>query len=121
MTLFTGPSGYNGIKVVNSFSELVSTSFADGVNALCWARMLPGDFDEVVEQLGVGEGIVSLDETRLLSLQVNAAGRAAIDFLIEDLRLLRALDLDPVLNCIHGYPRDENPGPVPTDVFSFHA
>ena len=26
-----------------------------------------------------------------------------------------------MLNCIHGYPRDEQPGPVPTDVFSFHA
>jgi len=29
--------------------------------------------------------------------------------------------LDPVLNCIHGYPRDEGSGPVATDVFSFHA
>jgi hypothetical protein len=26
-----------------------------------------------------------------------------------------------VLNCIHGYPRDEDPGPVATDVFSFHV
>lgn len=26
-----------------------------------------------------------------------------------------------MLNCIHGYPRDEAPGPIPTDVFSFHA
>jgi len=26
-----------------------------------------------------------------------------------------------VLNCIHGYPRDEEPGRVRTDVFSFHA
>ena len=29
--------------------------------------------------------------------------------------------MQPVLNCIRDYPRDENPGPVPTDVFSFHA
>src|SRR6185369_11174726 len=35
--------------------------------------------------------------------------------------LLREHNLDPVLNCIHGYPHDENPGPVSTDVFSFHA
>jgi hypothetical protein len=26
-----------------------------------------------------------------------------------------------VLNCIYGYPRDDEPGPVATDVFSFHA
>ncbi|MBC8001589.1 MAG: hypothetical protein H7X97_03280, partial [Opitutaceae bacterium] len=43
------------------------------------------------------------------------------DILIEDQRILRERDLDPVLNCINGYPRDENPGPVPTDVFSFHV
>ena len=26
-----------------------------------------------------------------------------------------------MLNCIHGYPRDEDAAPVATDVFSFHA
>lgn len=26
-----------------------------------------------------------------------------------------------MLNCIHGYPREEVPGPVRTDVFSFHV
>jgi hypothetical protein len=31
------------------------------------------------------------------------------------------LERAPVLNCIHGYPHDEGPGPVATDVFSFHA
>ncbi|MGB8170874.1 MAG: hypothetical protein WCF18_25440, partial [Chthoniobacteraceae bacterium] len=41
--------------------------------------------------------------------------------MLEDQRRLVELDRDPVLNCIHGYPRDEEPGPVPTDVFSFHA
>jgi len=121
MTPFTPPPGYTRIKVVNSFPELVSTPFANGVNALCWPRTLPGDFSEVVEKLGVGEGIATLDETRLLSLPVSTAGWTAIELLLEDQWLLRALDLDPALNCIHGYPRDENPGPVPTDVFSFHA
>jgi len=121
MASFTLPPGYTRIKVVGSFAELVQTPFAAGINALCWERTLPGDFSEVVEQLGGSEGITTLDDSRLLSLPVSAAGRAAIDLLLEDQRLLRALDLDPVLNCIDGYPRDENPGPVPTDVFSFHA
>ncbi len=121
MIPFTPPPGYTRIKVVNSFHELVTTRFANGVNALCWQRTLPGDFSEVVKQLGVSERIVTLDESRLLALPVSAAGRAAIDVLLEDQRLLRDRDLEPVLNCIHGYPRDEEPGPVSTDVFSFHA
>ena len=52
---------------------------------------------------------------------MSAAGRAAVEVLLEDQRLLREHDLDPALNCIHGYPRDENPGPVSTHVFSFHG
>ena len=121
MIPFTPPPGYSRIRVVNSFHELVTTRFEGGINALCWQRTLPGDFGEVVEQLGVSEGVVTLDESRLLTLPVSAAGRAAIDVLLEDQRLLRDRDLEPVLNCIHGYPRDEESGPVPTDVFSFHA
>jgi hypothetical protein len=121
MTPFTLPPGYSRLKLVESFHELVTTPFAVDVNALCWPRALPGDFGEVVARLGAGEGIVTLDDARLRSLPVSAAGRVAIDFLLEDQRRLRELGRDPVLNCIHGYLRDENPGPVPTDVFSFHA
>lgn len=110
------------IKPVHSFAELAATPFAGGVNALCWERALEGDFPEVVTLLGQDdEAIVTLDESRLLALPVSPAGRVAVDRMIADLRLLRALGGEPVLNCIHGYPRDEEPGPVATDVFSFHA
>jgi hypothetical protein len=109
------------VKRVNSFQALVATPFANGVNALCWARPLTGDFCEVVEKLGVSEGITALDDARLLSLPVSAAGRAAIELMLEDRRLLRDHGRSPELNCIQGYPRDDDPGPVPTDVFSFHA
>ena len=121
MIPFSLPPGYNRIKVVNSFHELVSTPFGHGVNALCWQRTLPGEFSEIVAQLGVGEGITTLDDTRLHSLRAGAANRAAIDILLEDQHRLRAVDLEPVLDCVNGYLRDENPGPVPTDVYSFHA
>ena len=121
MNPFSLPPDYARLKVVKSFQELVATPFADGVNALCWPRALPGDFGEVVALLGRGEGITTLDEAQLLSLPVSAAGRAAIEVLLEDQRLLREHDRDPSLNCVHGYPSDEEPGPVPTDVFSFHA
>jgi len=121
MTPLSLPPDYPCIKQVQSFHELVTTPFANGVNALCWPRTLTGDFEEVMQHLDRTEAIVTLDEARLLALPVSSAGRAAIDILLADLRLLRDHELAPVLNCINGYPRDEQPGPVPTDVFSFHA
>ncbi len=121
MTSFTPPPDYPRVKRVHCFEELVASPFADGVNALCWPRILPGDFAAVVAMLGAGEGIITLDEARLQSLPVSAAGRMAVEILLEDQQRLRALDRDPVLNCIYDYPRDEEPGPVSTDVFSFHA
>ena len=121
MTPHALASCYPRIKVVESFHELATTPFANGVNALCWPRVLPGDFGEVVELLGSGDGIDTIEETRLRNLPASAEGRTAIDILLEDQRLLRELDRDPALNCIHRYLRDEAPGPVSTDVFSFHA
>ncbi|MEO6787045.1 MAG: hypothetical protein ABI318_13005 [Chthoniobacteraceae bacterium] len=121
MPPFTPPPGYTRIKVVESFDELVTTPFGGGVNALCWERTLIGDFSEVVERLGVSEGIATLDDSRLNGLCLSAAGRAAVDILLEDQRLLRECGLEPVLDCIHGYPRDEEPEVVRTDVYSFHV
>jgi len=115
------PVDYPGIRLVQSFEELAGADFAQGVNALCWPRVLTGNFEEVVVQLGAGEDIVTLDEERLRGLSVSAAGRMAIEQMLADLQRLRELDREPVLNCIYGYPRDEEAGPVATDVFSFHA
>jgi hypothetical protein len=120
MTIPHWPTNSSRVRLVGSFSELLSTPWADGVNALCWPRDLDGDFGEVVARLGVGEqGIVALDEKRLRALPLSVAGWAAADAMLEDFRRLREHGLDPALNCIHGYPRDE--AAWPTDVFSFHA
>lgn len=121
MTSLRLPSDYTRIRRVRSFQELVTTPFADGINALCWERSLPGDFNEIMAQLGAAEGIATLDAARLRGLRVSAAGRAAVDCLLEDQRLLREHGLAPELNCIGGYPRDDAPGAVRTDVYSFHA
>ncbi|MFZ4768139.1 MAG: hypothetical protein ACOYMN_24590, partial [Roseimicrobium sp.] len=110
---------HDNVKLVHSFEELVATPFSGSVNALCWQRTLPGDFAEVVRELRAGEGITTLDDAELEALPVSAQGRVAIGVLLEDLRLLRARDLDPVLDCINGYLRDETPGPIATDVYSF--
>ena len=115
------PPNHPRIRVVGSFQELLTTPFAGEVNALCWPRVLPGDFNEVVKLLGPGDGIIPLDEELLRSLPLGEAGRVAIEIMLEDQRLLREQNLDPELNCIHHYPRDESEGPIATDVFSFHA
>ena len=114
-------SAYHRIRCVRSFAELAAGRFTDGVNALCWPRTLPGDFGEVVRLLGKTEAIDVIDEARLRALNLSPAGRVAADMILSDLRLLREQERDPVLNCIHGYPRDEEAGPVATDVFSWHA
>ncbi|MES2440945.1 MAG: hypothetical protein V4584_17910 [Verrucomicrobiota bacterium] len=115
------PPDHPRVKVVGSFHELLTTPFADGVNALCWPRALPGDFGEVAARLGAGDGIVPLDEEQLRSLPLGEAGRVAVEIMLEDRRLLREQDLDPEINAIHAYDRDETDGPVATDVLSFHV
>lgn len=67
------------------------------------------------------DGIVVVDEAHLQALTLSPAGQAAVAAILADLKRLRELERDPVLNCIHGYPCDEEPGPVATDVFSYHA
>lgn len=117
-------SGIPRVRLVHSFEELLATPFADGVNALCWARELPGDFAEVVQLLEgrkQEEGIRSLDEATLQSLPLGETGKKAVDVLVEDLQRLQALGLDPLLDCIRSYPREEEPGAVRTDVYSWHV
>lgn len=115
------PPDYPRIRRVRSFEELVGTRFEDGINALCWERTLAGDFGEVVGKLSVGEGITGIDDEHLLEMAVSPSGREAIERLLADQRLLRALDLDPALDCVQGHLRPASSAPVATDVYSFHA
>jgi len=106
---------------MDSFQELLSTPFRDGINAMYWPRKLEGDFGEVIRHLSLEDELTSLEEDQLLALSLSRAGQAAIRILVEDMKLLRELELDPVLNAIFSYPRETDPGPVPVDVYSFHA
>lgn len=121
MDASTSAPVHPSIRMVGGFQELVTTPLADGVNALCWPRVLAGNFAEVVSLLGAGEGFVNLDEDLLRSLPLSDEGRIAVEVMLEDLRMLREQDLEPELNLIHAYQRDEHPGPIATDVFSWHA
>jgi hypothetical protein len=121
MTPFTHPLSFPRVKTVSDFDALVSTPFTNGVNALCWPRSLDGDYAEVMRAISGDDPIINLDDTALRSLSLTAVGRLAAETMIADLHRLRARGLDPSLNCINGYPHDDDPGPVRTDVFSFHA
>lgn len=109
------------VRRVGSFEALRTTPFADGVNALCWERALPGDYAEVIAKLGPGEGIVALEDERLRTLDLSPAGRIAADALLADQELLRRHDLAPSLNCVYDCVRGADAGTVPTDVTSFHV
>lgn len=108
------------VRLVASFDELISTPFAGDVNALCWPRRLPGDFEEVAARLDAGAGITTIDDDTLASLALSPAGSAARDRMLADLAMMRAQGLDPVLDCVRGYPRGESDGPIRPDVYSFH-
>jgi hypothetical protein len=112
---------YHRVRRVGSFAEMAAARFTDGVNALCWPRTLTGDFAEVVQALGRGPELDVIEEDRLRSLGLSDRGCQAVAVILDDLRQLRVLGRDPVLNCIHAYSRDERAGPLATDVFSWHA
>jgi hypothetical protein len=114
-------AGQPRVRLVRSFEELRTTRFADGVNALCWERTLPGDFAEVIAKLGPGEGIVALEDERIRALELSPAGKLAAETMLADQQLLRDHDLAPSLNCVYDCVRGSDAGTVPTDVTSFHV
>lgn len=121
MTLPLPATAQSQVRCVDCFAALRDTPLTDGINALCWPRVLAGDFGEVVAALSTGEGIVPLDEARLLSLALSPAGQIARDIMLHDWRLLRDHGFAPELNCIYAYPRDEDAAVFATDVYSWHA
>lgn len=109
------------IRIVESFDELVGTPFSGEVNALCWARALPGDFAEIARKLDAEPGITTLSDDDLAALDLSEAGHIAREVLRADQALLRDHGLDPVLDCVTGHPRVPAQGPIATDVYSFHT
>jgi hypothetical protein len=117
--LFKAPN--DRVRVVADFDELVSTRFDGRVNALCWPRMLEGDFDAVACALAVPRGITHLDEEMLRALELDAAGKRAVEVMVADLKLLEAHGLQPSLDCVNGYTHDDAADLLRTDVCSFHV
>lgn len=118
------PADYLRIQCVSSFEALVSTPLAGDVNALCWVRQLEGDFDAVARALddGAGGNMGPVEDVDLHALAgLSPRGRLAVECLLEDRAQLSTRGLDPTLDCIKTYPRDELGALVATDVHSFHV
>ncbi|MDQ8201391.1 hypothetical protein [Pelagicoccus sp. SDUM812003] len=109
------------VKYVDSFQELLDVRFSDGVNALCWRRNLPGDFDAVARKLRHHKTITPLETSTLLGLELDAAGTTARAQMIADQTLLRDAGLQPSLEIVPGYDPQLESQPVSTDVCSWHA
>lgn len=108
------------VRYVESWEELVSAQLSAEVNALCWRRTFDGDFGEVITALDGNAGVVNLCDAQLRSLRLSVAGQAAVGAMQSDVRRLEEHGLEPELNYITTYPRDQT-SVVATDVYSFHV
>ena len=109
------------IHCVSSFNELIATPFHGDVNALCWTRILQGDFSEIVNKISLTENISELEEEELRELPLTEQGQLARNILLNDLAILKTHGASPVLNLIKFYDRDDAFPLISTDVYSFHV
>ncbi|MBL9113962.1 MAG: hypothetical protein JNJ83_03075 [Verrucomicrobiaceae bacterium] len=109
------------VRLVHSFDELLSTPFQADVNALCWQRKLDGDFSELLQHIESDTDIVILDEAPFQRMPLSAAGKIASQAMLADFTRLLNAGLQPTIECVNGYQRDDPDSPVQTDVFSFHV
>lgn len=106
---------------VSTFSELVGTPFQGMVNALCWKRVLDGDFKEIADKLQLKENITEVSAEDLCALQLSESGCTARETILNDIRLLTDFGASPSLNLLRCYERDEELGFISTDVYSYHV
>lgn len=107
--------------MVADFSELVRTNFKGAMNAICWQRDLPGDFQEIVAKLELDENITEISTADLDALQLSDQGNVARKIILNDLQLLTDFGASPSLNLLKCYERDDELDFISTDVYSFHV
>ena len=107
--------------MVADFSELVRTNFKGAMNAICWQRDLPGDFQEIVAKLELDENITEISTADLDALQLSDQGKVARKIILNDLQLLTDFGASPSLNLLKCYERDDELDFISTDVYSFHV
>ncbi|WP_231491403.1 DUF1826 domain-containing protein [Pedobacter sp. Leaf170] len=109
------------VKVVSSFTELAESPFEGQQNAVCWARQPEGDFEALVHQLQLKDDVTEVSAEDLLKLNLSAAGSAARNTILKDLKCLKDFGAQPTLNLLRAYPRDDTFDFISTDVYSFHV
>lgn len=114
-------SAHKQVATVSSFSELITKHFHGEVNALCWQRILEGDFKEIVSQLQLKENITEISIEDLQQLNLSDKGNRAREIIIDDLANLTAFGAMPTLNLLKSYDRDDEFDFISTDVYSFHV
>lgn len=91
------------------------------MNAVCWARTLNGDFEEIINEVNQQENITILEMEELCAMQLSEQGEWARTILLHDWNLLKAHGASPTLNVIQYYERDVACPFFATDVYSFHV
>ncbi|WP_337050701.1 DUF1826 domain-containing protein [Elizabethkingia meningoseptica] len=107
--------------IVSTFSELVTAAFQGNTNALCWHRVLEGDFQEIVIKLQLDDNITEVAAEDLLALELSEEGNMARNIILNDLQLLTDFGASPSLNLLKCYERDEEFDFISTDVYSWHV
>lgn len=109
------------ILIVTNFHDFVSTPFIGSINAICWKRVLRGDFSEIVDKIEFKENMISIELQQLQELELSEQGQLAREIIMNDMKLLEAYGASPILNVIKNYERDDENPFFPTDVYSFHV
>ena len=109
------------IQYVTNFQDLVSMPFHGEMNAICWTRKLIGDFSEIANKIKSNENITVINKEELFDLELSEQGQLAREILLNDLQVLKAHGVSPILNLIKYYERDDTYPFLPTDVYSFHV
>lgn len=112
--------GYGRVRVVRSWEAFAATPLDGDCNAVCLSRELDGDFAEVARLAGSGGGVQALPESLLSSTALSAGAQQAAEAMLSDLERLRELGQAPGIECVTGYPKDEDEI-ASTDVYSFHV
>jgi deoxyhypusine synthase len=78
----------NQIQLVATFKDLVDTSFGGNINALCWQRLLEGDFFEIIEKIKPRENITYIEPDELIALELSEQGNLARQTILVEWDLL---------------------------------
>jgi hypothetical protein len=116
----TLPSDQQTLTVTN-FNDLVNTPFQGSINAVCWKRLLQGDFSEIINSFSFDENMMEISPDELRELELTEQGNIAREILLADLKLLEEYGASPILNLIQNYERDDSLPFFQTDVYSFHV